>query len=205
MCNATKNSSSVSVGAANSVRQLAQRLGGGDLVAIQKRSLAGAVALPGMLPPPLPLSQGSEVSAAAGDDALSALLGISGSQEEEEVAASESNGEVQADAPVAKKLCQTRAPTRVGMCEDGIFSDEDDDSDVEGSTDEHVQVSKPAVANAVQPPTTLSSPRTTRSGVKFAEQLSAATPPTKGPLSHSKKRRVTPFKPHVDDLILSPY
>jgi hypothetical protein len=113
-----------------------------------------------------------------------------------------------------KKLCRARAPVRVVDKSDDIFSDsdnEDDHDDVTTAGNEVIQSEKSLEKN-LQIKTTkmvkisaadcVTSQRKTRSGVCFAEQN--YNTPSKNRLDKNLKRKVTPFKPHIDDIVLSP-
>ena len=132
-----------------------------------------------------------------------------------------------APAPPSKKVCQTRAPVRLlGNKSDDIFSDSEDemmdgaDKDKEKDTSPEEERQGPfmragAGAGAATKPTVLkltqqnpvesahNLPRKTRSGVQFSDQNYST--PAKKDLDKRKKRKVTPFKPHIDDVVLSPY
>jgi hypothetical protein len=122
-------------------------------------------------------------------------------------------------AAASKKVCQSRARVRIIEQSNDVFSDSEDEND---DDDE----SRQAAMYALSPPALLASPllmpsdtdtgsqnvsfpdeqipqRKTRSGVCFADQ--PYNTPGKKLLNPNKKRKVTPFKPHIDDVIVSPY
>ena len=101
-----------------------------------------------------------------------------------------------------KRQCRNRAPVRISQKNDDIFSDdsEDEKENVQNAlTNVPIQQAESLKSETVGE---ISTARRTRSGVCFAPANFST--PSKNTPQKSKKRKATPFKPHVDDLVISP-